>query len=300
MTPVLFYLHESISRGESISLSKELAELWRFRGLLWQLVRRDLKVRYKNSRLGFLWSIAPPLMQVAVITFAFRHATNFAAKFPSYSAFVLVAMIPWTYFQTAVQDSCQSILMMYTVIKKVYLPREIIPLSSTISNFIHFLLSWLVFVLYWYIFRRGPILWTVLWFPYLVIVQFMLVTGVGLFVACLNVFYEDIKYIVTIVMSLLLFVLPIMYVPEQVVYTSHIGGRYHPIFIWFYMNNPITALITGFRKTLLQPPSPAAVGGPSLPLNVGSLLFAGLISFGILIASYAYFNKRKLEFIERP
>jgi ABC-type polysaccharide/polyol phosphate export permease len=86
-------------------------------------------------------------MQVAVITFAFRHATNFAAKFPSYSAFVLVAMIPWTYLSTALMDSSQSILMMYNVIKKVYLPREIIPLSNAISNFIHFLLSWVVFFL---------------------------------------------------------------------------------------------------------------------------------------------------------
>src|SRR5438552_18649734 len=105
-------------------MRNELATLWQRRELLWILVRRDMKVRYKNSRLGFLWSVAPPLMQVAVITFVMKKATTFAADFPSYSAFVLVAIIPWTYFSTAILDSSQSILSMFGVIRKVYLPRE--------------------------------------------------------------------------------------------------------------------------------------------------------------------------------
>src|SRR5579862_1786098 len=135
-------------------VKSELAELWRFRDLLRQLVYRDLRVRYKNSRFGFFWSIMPPLMQVAVITFVFTRATN-TVKIPNYSAYVLVAMIPWTYFSTAILDSSQSILIMYGVIKKVYLPREIIPLSNAISNFIHFLLSWSVFFIYWYVVPHG-------------------------------------------------------------------------------------------------------------------------------------------------
>ncbi len=198
--------------GEQTRVRHELAELYRFRGLLWQLVRRDLKVRYKNSRLGFLWSIAPPLMQVACITFAFRHATTFAARFDSYSAFVLVAMIPWTYFQTAILDSSQSILLMFGVIKKVYLPREIIPLATAISNFIHFLMSWTVFFLYVVFYLHAKILPTVIWMPYLLFVQFMLVTGLSLLISCMNVFYEDVKYMVNITLGLFLFLLPIMYV----------------------------------------------------------------------------------------
>ena len=158
----------------------ELKELWRFRYLLWQLVRRDLKVRYKNSRLGFLWSIAPPLMQVAVITFVFKRATNFAQGIDSYSAFLLVAMIPWSYMSLAILDSSQSILIMYGVIKKVYLPREIIPLANAISNFIHFLLSWAVFFVFWWIFQRQAFLPTTIWFPYLIVTQFLLVTGLCL------------------------------------------------------------------------------------------------------------------------
>jgi lipopolysaccharide transport system permease protein len=275
----------------------DLAELWKFRSLLWTLVQRDLKVRYKNSRLGFLWSVAPPLMQVACITFMFKHATGFAQHFDNYSAFVLAAMIPWTYFSTAILDSSQSILLMYGVIKKVYLPREIIPLASAISNFIHFLLSWLVFFAYLVFYLRAPILLTTLWLPYLLLVQFMLVTGLSLLVSCLNVFYEDVKYILTILMGLALFVLPVIFVVEQVASSGFMSR--HPVLMTVYQYIPITALINGYRKALLQPPSDAAAG-PSFPLDVTSLLVTGLVSFLILMLSYAYFNSRKWQFVERP
>lgn len=272
----------------------ELREVWRYRELLWQLVRRNLKVRYKNSRLGFFWSIAPPLLEVFVITFAMKRATGFAERFPSYSAFVLVAMIPWSYFQNAVLDASQSILEMYGVIRKVYMPREIIPLAVAISNLIHFLLSWLVFFVYWWLIVGGPLLPTTVWFPYLVLVQFMLVTGLGLLVASLNVFYEDVKYIASILMRLGFFLLPIMYVAEQVQHrSSDLAFR-------LYMLNPLASLITAYRKVLLQSPSVEAIGGPSLPLDVPGMLITGAISFGVLVGCYALFNRRKWQFVERP
>src|SRR5688500_2626204 len=267
---------------------------------LWHFLRRDLKVRYKNSRFGFVWSIMPPLMQVAVITFAFRHATTFAAGFPNYSAFVLVAIIPWTYFSTAILDSSMSILMMYGLIKKVYVPREVIPLSAAISNFIHFLLSWLVFAVYWWGVRRllgdsTPILWTTLLLPYLILVQFMLVTGICLLVSCLNVFYEDVKYIVSVLLGLGLFVLPIMYVVEQVKVKNVLT-------LFLYTYNPLTVLMTAYRKILLEAPPPEALpnGASYPPLDYGSLLYAGLFSFVVLVGSYWYFNRRKWQFAERP
>jgi ABC-type polysaccharide/polyol phosphate export permease len=238
---------------------------------------------------------------VLVITFAMRNATNFAAGFESYSAYVLVAMIPWTYFQTAILDSSQSILLMMGVIRKVYLPREVIPLATAISNFIHFLLSWLIFFTYWWLLKRGPILATTPLFLYLVVVQFMLVTGIGFFICALNVFYEDVKYIVSILLNLGLFLLPIIYVVEQPLYKGSrlLGGvgswKFH-----LYMLNPLTSLITGYRKCLLENPAAEALGGPALPLDYLNLLFTGLFSLFILVAGYAYFNARKWQFVERP
>lgn len=276
-------------------MGSDLRELWRFRGLLLQLIRRDLKVRYKNSRLGFLWSIAPPLMQVAVITFAFKHATGFAAKIPNYSAYLLVAMIPWTYFSTAILDSSQSILLMYGVIKKVYLPREIIPLSTAISNFIHFLLSWLVFFVFLFVYVQARPLWTMLWLPYLIVVQFMLVTGLCLFVSALNVFYEDVKYMVSVLMGLGLFVFPIMIFAETVA-----AKLTNSIALALYLYNPVTALIDGYRAILLEPPHPDAIEAIPMGLEVPALLWAGVCSFAILVLGYWYFNRRKWQFVERP
>ncbi|MCX6359056.1 MAG: ABC transporter permease [Armatimonadetes bacterium] len=282
-------------------LTAELAEVWRFRALFLQLVRRDLKVRYKNSKLGFVWSIAPPLMQVACITFAFKNATTFAAKFDSYSAYVLAAMIPWTYFQTAVLDSSQSILMMYGVIRKVYMPREIIPLATSVSNFIHFAMSWLVFFAYLVFYLRAPLLPTLVWFPVLVVAQFFLVTAASLVVSCLNVFYEDVKYIVTVLFNLGLFVLPIMYLPEQVLHSPtmrHLwGGWAARIYMW----NPLAVLISGYRKCMLEPPHPSVLGGNAAsPFDPGSVLGILGVSFVALVLSYAFFNARKWRFVERP
>ena len=291
-------------------MRENLAELWRFRYLLWQLIRRDLKVRYKGSRFGFVWSIMPPLMQVAVITFAFKHATTFASGFENYSAYVLAAIIPWTYFSSAILDSSMSILMMYGLIKKVYVPREVIPLAAAVSNFIHFALSWLVFGVYWWGIRRlmgdsTPVLATTLLLPYLMVVQFMLVTGICLFVSCLNVFYEDVKYIVTVLMGLGLFVLPIMYVAEQVRLTG-LNPPFREIALAVYNYNPLTMLITAYRKILLEPPPASVLTGPDgipspyPPLDLAGLAFTGVFSALVLAAGYWYFNHRKWQFAERP
>ena len=282
-------------------MRNELAALWQRRELLWILVRRDLKVRYKNSRLGFLWSVAPPLMQVVVITFVFTRATDFARDFPSYSAFLIVAMIPWTYFSNAILDSSQSILMMYGVIKKTNIPREIIPLSNAISNFIHFLLSWVVFYVYWWGFRHERILPTAVVFPILILIQFMLVTGLSLVVSCLNVFYEDVKYIVTVIMGLGLFAFPILMLVEQIKFTGSIGKWWHEPAVMLYAYNPLSVLITGYRKALLEAPGPKVLHGSEYPpLDYNALAFAGIISFVVLIAGYWYFNVRKWQFVERP
>ena len=118
-------------------------ELWRFRDLLGQLVTRELKVRYKGSAFGFLWSIVPVCLQVLVFTFFIKNAANLPAE--NYSAYLLSGLIPWTYFNTALLDSGQTLRVNYPILKKVYLPREVFPLCSAFSNFVHLLLGWTVY-----------------------------------------------------------------------------------------------------------------------------------------------------------
>src|SRR5205807_1600667 len=124
----------------------EAKELWKYRALLFSMVSRELAVRYKNSVLGFLWSMLNPLATVIVLTIVFKYIAN--NPIPNYTAYVLAAYLPYMFFQMAIMDAAQSVLNSMGLIKKIYFPREILPLSSIIANFIHFLLAMAVFFAY--------------------------------------------------------------------------------------------------------------------------------------------------------
>lgn len=297
---------ETLSAEKRCTMRDELVELWRFRELLRQMLMRDLKVRYKNSVFGFLWSIVPPLLQVVVYMFLFRSILG--ARAQNFPAYMLCGIIPWTFFQTAILDSSQSLLNNFTILRKIYMPREIIPLTSVLSNFVHFLLGWMVyFAVFVFAFRlKGhgiPLRIEMLWFPFIVAMEFLLVLGFALFFSALNVFFEDVKFILQTLFSLLFFLLPVLYPVDVVKYTSVM--QQHPWLYKLYLLNPITALITAFRKTMLdlirpEDFNPALKG--KLPDHMDWPLFAVscLLCVGIAWFGYWYFNRRKWQFVERP
>ncbi len=288
---------------------EELAELWKFRYLLQMLIARELKVRYKNSALGFLWSIVPPLLSVLVLSFLVKTALGIRAT--NYGPYLLCGIIPWTFFSTAVLDSSQSLLINWGVIKKVYMPREVIPLAIIVSNFIHFILGWAVFFVFYLAvmrfvppFDKGiPLRKEMLLFPLIVLVQAMLVTGASLWVAALNTFYEDVKFLLQTLFGLVYFVFPILF-PVETIFYSKSNEQANPILFKLYMLNPITGIINAFRSVILEPLQPESfneklIGKPPLPMDW--ILFGGsaAISFFILISGYAYFNHVKWKFVER-
>lgn len=273
---------------------KELAELVRYRELLLNLVIRDLRVRYKNSFFGFFWSLANPLVQVATITIVFKYILN--VRIENYSAYLLCAFLPWTFFQMSVLDAAQSVLFHGDLVKKTYFPREILPASIVLSNLVHFVLALAVFFVYLLVLGT-PILVTWLLLPVVILIQLMLNMGVAFFVSCLNVFYEDIKYLATVLMNLLFYLMPVIYLVEQIVSSQRIPDAYRPVLVKLYFLNPLSMLITTYRKLLL----PAFNVGPiyDIPLSYGYLALAGLTSLLIFLAGYAFFNSRKWSFAER-
>lgn len=273
---------------------KELAELFRFRELLLRLVVRDIKVRYKNSMLGFLWSLLNPLLQVAAITFAFRKILSI--DIDNYSAYLLCAFLPWTFFQMSVLDASMSIIMQSPLVKKSYFPREILPISIVLSNLVHFLLALVVFFVYLLVIGTG-IRVTWLLFPFLVIIQLFFNMGIALFVSAMNVFYEDVKYMVTVLLNLLMFLMPVMYMVENSSITKGIAEPYRSWIVQFYYVNPLSFLLTAFRKILLPPFNSETI--TDIPLNYWYVALSAVISFLIFIAGYAFFNKRKWYFAER-
>ncbi len=290
----------------------ELRELWRFKYLLRMLVARELKVRYKNSVLGFAWSIVPPALSVLVLTFLMRGLLD--RDVPNYSAYLLCGIISWNFFSIAVLDASQSLLVNYGVIKKIYMPREVIPVAIVISNFVHFLLGWAVYFVTFFailpalhliwpkLFFGTPLLISICWFPVIVAAQLLLVTGCALWSAALNMFYEDVKFIIQTVFGLVYFVFPILVTADVIRYTNPF--RSHPWMFKLYMLNPVAAMITAFRGSLLQPAQPfwfnaKLVGQPPVDIDWWIYVGAFLISLFVAWSGYAYFNSRKWKFVER-
>lgn len=281
-----------------------LKELWRFRELLYTLVERELKIRYKNSFLGFFWSLLNPLITVFVMTVVFKNLMG--NETPNLSAYILAAYLPFMFFQMSVLDSAQSVIVALPIVKKVYFPREILPLAVIISNFIHLLLALVVFFIYLVIiYLRDPKVPTfqiaTLYLPIILAINLALATGLGLFISALNTFYEDVKYIMTVLLWLMLFICPIMYFSENVWAKSlHRGDG--GLLYFIYHLNPLAMLCTAYRKVLVAP-QPVYFDKemhPALPLDWGLLGITAATSFGILILGYSVFNRLKWRFVERP
>lgn len=290
---------------------EDLKELYRYRSLLISMTRRELRIRYKSSVLGFLWSFINPLVTVLVLTFVFKYV--YKNPTPNFSAYVLASYLPFMFFQMAVMDSAQSVLGNLTLIKKVYFPREILPLSQVLANFVHLLLAFLMFFAYLaFIYVRDPrslpFQPSSLFLPVLMLINLCLVTGLSLLVSAWNVFYEDVKYVVSIVLYLMFFMCPVMYEIERVYYSL---GR---IPYDLYVTNPESMIVVAYRKILLAPQpyvhDQLVRKGPDgnvmkqiveapVPISWKGILVAALISIFILIYGYRTFNRMKWRFVER-
>jgi lipopolysaccharide transport system permease protein len=286
-------------------MRRELEELWRFRELLFSMIQRELKIRYKNSFLGFFWSLITPLATVLVLTVVFKYLVRIQVD--NYSAYVLAALLPYLFFQQALMDSSQSVLTSIQLVRKIYFPREILPLAIIFSNFVHFLLALVVFFAYLFVIwvrnpSQSPFQWSTLYLPALLVISLMLVTGVGLIVSALNTFYEDVKYMLSVGLYLLFYLSPIIYFSENVLYMDH--PRAGLIYTLYHLN-PIAMLATAYRKVLLAP-QPVQIGAgegsvyPPLPLDWGLLGITALMSLAFLIGGYHVFNRLKWRFVERP
>lgn len=277
----------------------EITELFKYRDLLMQLVVRDLKVRYKNSVLGFFWSLINPLVQVATITIIFKYVMPMGI--PNYSAYLLVAYLPWMFFQMSLMDASQSVLAHHDLLKKVYFPREVLPLSMVIANLVHFLLA--IFVFFVYLLVIGtPIVITWWLLPILIAIEFLLVTGLAFFISAMNVFYEDIKYIVSVMMNILFYATPVIYMSERV-FTALQSKGYGALFA-VYQLIPLNAIVIAFRKCLM--PAYRVPPGKTIsfvfhdtPLDYRFLAIAALTSVVVAILGYLYFNRLKWSFAER-
>jgi lipopolysaccharide transport system permease protein len=255
---------------------RRIVDLYHYRELIKNLVIRDLKVRYKNSVLGVLWSLLNPLLMTVVFTVVFTlMVPSDIEKFP---VFFMCGFLPWSFFSASVMGGTGSIVNNSGLIKKVYFPREILPLADVLSNLVNFLLALLVLFAMIVIFqvRLTP---AVLMLPLIILVQVMFVTGMALFLSTANVFYRDTQHILEVVMQAWFFVTPIFY-PITILPKSHqILGYTVDVQLWARRLNPMASLIASYRDVLYR----------GVPTGLDFFLRTAVQCFAILVIGYLVF-----------
>ena len=245
-----------------------------YRDLIFVLTQKEIKVRYKNTVLGYLWSITNPLAFAFVFFIAFKIIMRIQME--DYALFLIAGLFPWQWFANSMKASPMVFLGNASLVKKVNFPRNIIPFTMVLQDMIHFVLSIPVIVLFMFIYHKSPALIWIYGIPLLLCIQFLMTYGLSLIVSSVNLFFRDLERVTSIFMMLLFYFTPIIY-PETM-----IPDKYKH---WVYLN-PVSALMISWKNLFLN----GSLEMSSLLLSLGySLLalFAGYMVFGRLSRRFA-------------
>ena len=222
-------------------VSLKLRELWEYRELLYFLVWRDIKVRYKQTALGASWAIIQPFMTMVVFSLFFGHLARMPSDGLPYPIFTFAALVPWAFFANGLNQSSNSLVGSSNLITKVYFPRLIVPLASVFSGIVDFLVAFGVLLGMMLYYGLVPTL-NILWLPLYVLLALVTSLGVGLWLSALNVEYRDVRYIIPFITQFWLFATPIAYP------SSLLPEPWRTI----YGLNPMVGVVEGFRWALLR------------------------------------------------
>ncbi|MDO5403152.1 MAG: ABC transporter permease [Eubacteriales bacterium] len=229
---------------------KQLKEIYDYREMIFSLVKKDLRGRYKGSVLGFLWTFINPLLQLVVFTLVFSIIMR--AGYEQYYLFLFVALVPWMFFASSVQDGSTSILREKDMVKKIYFPREVLPIATVTSSFVNMLLTFIVIFIVLLVSGRGLNPVALLCLPIVMIVQYILCLGIALIVASLTVYFRDLQYILGIVVMALQYMTPVMFgvdMVENAIQERGMGALGD--FMLFVFNlNPMTPIINIYRQIM--------------------------------------------------
>lgn len=247
-----------------------LAELWKHREVLYFLIWRDIKVRYKQTALGAAWAIIQPLFTMLIFSIFFGRLAKVPSDGLPYTLFSYSALVPWMFFATGLTQASNSLVSSSNLITKVYFPRLVVPMAAVLAGLLDLAISGVTLVLMMAYYHRGATAHAV-WVPALLLLALVTSVGVSFWFSALNVKYRDIRHVLPFVVQLWMFATPIAYpsslVPER--------------FRAFYALNPMTGVIEGFRWALL--------GTDTAP---GAMLIVSSTIAVLVLISGAYFFRR--------
>jgi len=271
---VLPHIHIEPSRGW---LSLNLQELWTYRELLYFLIWRDMKVRYKQTVLGAAWAIIQPLSTMIVFTIVFGRLARIPSEGVPYPMFSFAALVPWTFFANGLTRAANSMISNSNLIKKVYFPRLIMPVAGTLSGIVDFCIAFIVLLGMMLFYHITPTL-LILWLPLFLLLAWITALGVGLWLSAMNVQFRDIGYIVPFLTQFWLYATPVAY-PSSLLQEP-----------WrtLYAINPMVGVVDGFRWVLL-----GAKTAPSLIIIVSTVT-----ALSVLVSGAYYFRRTEKTFAD--
>ncbi len=249
--------------------------LYEYRELLKTSISKDVRGKYKNSILGIIWSFLNPLLQIAVYAVVFPLIMR--SDLPNYTVFLCCGLIPWNFFSSAISRTSFTMVENGNIIKKVFFPREILPISVVTSEAINFIISTVIILAFVLGFGMG-ITEFIIFYPLVLLVQYLLLIGISFIVSSVTVYFRDLQHFIGIALQLLFYATPIVYasntIPEN--------------FQWILKFNPMTYVINGYRDIFYYQQMP----------DFASLAIVLIVSVALCVIGYMIFNKLQKRFAE--
>jgi len=267
----------TVIRPQKTFSFEDIREIWRYKELLYFFAWRDLKVRYKQTTIGIAWAIFQPFITMVIFSIFFGGLAKIPSDGVPYPIFVYVGLLFWQFFSGALSDTSLTLISNQSIITKVYFPRLILPISAVITKLIDFAIATVILIGLMIYYQYVPNLFGLLILPLLLIITFMASTGLGLFLAAVNVKYRDVRYVLPFFIQILLFLTP-------VIYPASIAGKYSKILAL----NPMMGVIQGARATLLG----------TTPINWMLILISFISTVTFMIVGTYIFKKTEHYFAD--
>ncbi len=253
-----------------------IKDIYNYREMIVSLVRKDLRGRYKGSVLGFLWTFVNPLLQLIVYSIVFSIIVKMGID--NFSMFLFVALVPWIFFSSCITSGSTVILQQQDLVKKIFFPREVLPVAYVTSSFINMLFSFIVIFVAIIVTNHGINPAALLFLPLIMLIEYILALGFSFVASAITVYFRDLEHILNNLSMAWMYLTPILYTQEMV------PEQYKPLFNL----NPMTPIIIAYRDILFYKRI------PSLNTLIGASI-TGVVS---LILGFILFNKLKKGFAE--
>lgn len=255
---------------------QRIASIFEYRDMIYSLVRRELRGKYKGSVLGFLWTYLNPLLQVVIYSVVF--SVVFKVQIEKFYLYLVIGMMPWTFFSTTVQGGANCIRAQAEMVKKIYFPREVIPISFATSTFVNMLFSFIITFLAIATANWGFQPLALLYLPIVAVIEYFLALGLLLIVAAVTVYFRDLEHIMSVLMMAWIYATPIMYD------VSYIPEKFRDVFFM----NPMTPIICVYHDILYYKQLP----------DINHLIRPGIVALVIFIIGFLVFAKLDRGFAE--